>query len=131
MAVAILAVGGIVAIGVGLFIWRSGGSGSRGAVAPTAVVASPVTLAVLPFEYLGGGAEYEYLAAGLTEETSASLAQIDPERLRVKGRALHYRGTTKSAAEIGQELAVDYLVASTIRTAVSYTHLTLPTILRV
>ena len=49
------------------------------------VPASRVTLAVLPFEYLGSDPEREYLAAGLTEETSASLAQIDLEHLIVKG----------------------------------------------
>ena len=76
---------------------------------------SPVTLAVLPFEYLGSDPEREYLAAGLTEETSASLAQIDLERLIVKGRTLAYRGTAKTAAQIGQELSVDYLVESTVR----------------
>ena len=42
-------------------------------------------------------------------------AQIDPEHLIVKGRTLGYRGTAKTAAEIGQELSVDYLVESTIR----------------
>src|SRR6185295_9382356 len=59
--------------------------------------------------------EREYLAAGLTDETSASLAQIDPERLSVKGRTVRYKGTTKTAVEIGRELSVDYLVESTIR----------------
>jgi TolB-like protein/DNA-binding winged helix-turn-helix (wHTH) protein/Tfp pilus assembly protein PilF len=77
--------------------------------------ASRVTLAVLPFQYLGSDPEREYLAAGLTEETSASLARIDLERLIVKGRALAYRGTAKTADEIGRELSVDYLVESTIR----------------
>ena len=81
-----------------------------------AAVAPRVTLAVLPFENIGGDPEREYLAAGLTEETSASLAQIDPEHLTVKGRTLRYKGTTKTAVEIGQELSVDYLVESTIRT---------------
>ena len=76
---------------------------------------SRVTLAVLPFEYIGNDPDREYLAAGLTEETSASLAQIDLERLIVKGRTLGYRGTTKTAGQIGQELSVDYLVESTIR----------------
>lgn len=76
---------------------------------------SRVTLAVLPVENLGSDPEREYLAAGLTEETGASLAQIDPGRLIVKGRTLHYRGTKKSVAEIGQELAVDYLVESSVR----------------
>jgi len=77
--------------------------------------ASRVTLAVLPFEYLGSDHEHDYLAAGLTEETGASLAQIDLERLIVKGRTLGYRGTPKTAAQIGRELSVDYLVESTLR----------------
>jgi hypothetical protein len=35
--------------------------------------ASRITLAVLPFQYLGSDPEHDYLAAGLTEETGASL----------------------------------------------------------
>src|SRR5262249_29205928 len=77
--------------------------------------ASRLTLAVLPFENRGSDPEREYLAAGLTDETSASLAQIDPERLIVKGRTLGYKGTTKTAAEIGRELSVEYFVESSIR----------------
>jgi TolB-like protein/DNA-binding winged helix-turn-helix (wHTH) protein/Flp pilus assembly protein TadD len=76
---------------------------------------SSVSLAVLPFTNLGSDPEREYLAAGLTDETSASLAQIDPAHLSVKGRTLRYKGTTKTVAEIGQELTVDYLVESSIR----------------
>jgi TolB-like protein/DNA-binding winged helix-turn-helix (wHTH) protein/Flp pilus assembly protein TadD len=75
-----------------------------------------VSLAVLPFENLGSDSEREYLAAGLTDETSASLAQIDPAHLSVKGRTVAYKGTTKTVPEIGKELSVDYLVASSIRT---------------
>jgi len=86
--------------------WNRSGAGASG---------SRITLAVLPFENIGNDPERQYLADGLTEETSASLAQIDPTRLSVKGRTLRYKGTTKSAAEIGQELAVDYLLESTIQ----------------
>jgi TolB-like protein/DNA-binding winged helix-turn-helix (wHTH) protein/Flp pilus assembly protein TadD len=74
-----------------------------------------VTVAVLPFQSLGADVEREYLAAGLTDETSAFLAQVDPERLSVKGRSLQYKGSTKTVAEIGRELSVDYLVQSSIR----------------
>jgi TolB-like protein/DNA-binding winged helix-turn-helix (wHTH) protein/Flp pilus assembly protein TadD len=77
--------------------------------------ATHVTLAVLPFANLGSDPEREYLAAGLTDETSASLAQIDPAHLSVKGRTLRYKGTEKTVAEIGRELSVDYLVESSIR----------------
>jgi DNA-binding winged helix-turn-helix (wHTH) protein/TolB-like protein/Flp pilus assembly protein TadD len=75
-----------------------------------------VTIAVLPFEHLGGP-EREYLTDGLTEETSASLGQIDPEHLSVKGRqsTRRYKNTAKSLAEIGQELGVEYLVEGSVR----------------
>ena len=91
---------------------------------------SQVALAVLPFANLGSDPEREYLAAGLTDETSASLAQIDPAHLSVKGRTLRYKGTAKTVAEIGRELSVDYLVESSIRTEQSTLRVTV-TLIRV
>ena len=95
----------LMAIGIVAFTKLRGGG----------LTATGVTLAVLPFENIGSDPEREYLVAGLTDETSASLAQIDPEHLSVKGRTLRYKGTTKTVAEIGQELSVDYLVESSLR----------------
>ncbi len=79
---------------------------------------SRVTLAVLPFENLSSDPDREYLADGLTEETIATLGQIDPEHLSVIGRTsvMAYKRTTKSLAEIGRELAAAYLIESSIRT---------------
>lgn len=103
-----LAIGALVVATIAaLAVWSTLGRGDR---------ASRVSLAVLPFENLGEGPERDYVAAGLTEETGASLAQVDPEHLSVKGRTLRHQGTTRSLAEVGQELAVDFLVASSIRT---------------
>ena len=80
------------------------------------VQALRVTIAVLPFEHLGG-LEREYLTDGLTEEISASLGQIDPEHLDVKGRTStrRYKSTSKSLAEIGQELGVEYLLEGSVQ----------------
>jgi TolB-like protein/Flp pilus assembly protein TadD len=91
---------------------------------------SQVTLAVLPFQNLEGDPQREYLAAGLSDETSASLAQIDPERLTVKGRASAYKGTTKTVAELGRELSVDYLIDSSIQAEGSRLRITV-TLIRV
>lgn len=77
--------------------------------------AGDISLAVLPFENIGSDPERAYLATGLTEETSALLARIDPGHLTIKGRALHYKGSTKTAAEIGAELGVDYLLEGGMR----------------
>lgn len=78
---------------------------------------TPVTLAVLPFENLSGDPERDYLAGGLEEEASASLSQIDPERLSVVARTStrSYKDTSKSAALIGRELSADYLVEGSLR----------------
>ena len=90
------------AAGAGLWFYRARSAPDR------------VSLAVLPFVNLGNNPEHQYLADGFTDETAASLAQVDPEHLSVKGRTLRYKGTDKSVAEIGRELVVDYLLESSI-----------------
>lgn len=76
-----------------------------------------VRIGVLPFENLGAGNDREYLADGLTEETIASLGQVDPEHIRVIGRrsVMSYKRSLKSLAEIGKELDANYLIESSLR----------------
>lgn len=105
LAAAAAAIALVCAVAAAFVTWRHS---SRDALP------SRVAIAVLPFEHLGEAAT-EYLAEGLTSETSASLAQVDPERLSVKGRTLAYKGTRKTATEIGHELAADYLVEGTVQ----------------
>ena len=105
-AAAVAALGLVAAIAFGA-VWRARGGGS----APL----GRTTIAVLPFTNAAHDPEQDYLALGLTEETIASLAQIDPGRVIVKGRTGRYRGSTKTVAEIGQELGVEYLVDGTVR----------------
>lgn len=80
-------------------------------------VPSKATLAVLPFENLSTDPEREYLADGLTEETIAALGQIDPGHLSVISRTsvMAYKRTTKTAAEVGQELGATYLIEGSLR----------------
>jgi len=79
---------------------------------------SHVTIAVLPFANLTGDADRQYLADGIAEETIASLGQVDPDHLSVIGRTstMAYKDTRKSLTAIGDELNVDYLVESSLRT---------------
>jgi TolB-like protein/Tfp pilus assembly protein PilF len=80
-------------------------------------VTPPTTLAVLPFENLSADPERGYLADGLTEETIAALGQIDPVHLSVISRmsVMTYKGTNKTAAEIGRELGAAYLIQGSLR----------------
>jgi DNA-binding winged helix-turn-helix (wHTH) protein/tetratricopeptide (TPR) repeat protein len=109
--------------GANLYIATVPGKGYRFTAAVETVRGSleglprKMTLAVLPFENLSADPEREYLADGLTEETSTSLGQIDPEHLSVIGRTsvMAYKRTTKTVAEIGRELDAAYLIESSLR----------------
>ena len=76
-----------------------------------------MTIAVLPFVNLGGGADREYIADGFTEDVIAALGQVDPDRLTVIGRAsvMSYKNSAKSPAEIGRELNAAYLLEGSVR----------------
>jgi TolB-like protein/Flp pilus assembly protein TadD len=76
-----------------------------------------IMLAVLPFLNLSGDPADEYFSDGLTEETIAHLGSMHPRRLGVIARtsAMAYKGTNKSAKQIGRELSVDYLLESSVR----------------
>ncbi len=76
-----------------------------------------VMLAVLPFENLSSDPEQEYFSDGLTEETISRLGQLNPDRLGVIARtsSMAYKHTQNSVSQIGRELAVDYVLESSVR----------------
>jgi TolB-like protein/DNA-binding winged helix-turn-helix (wHTH) protein len=82
-----------------------------------AAVSSRVTLAILPFQNLSPDPQQEYFTDGLTEEMITQLGGLNPERLGVIARtsAMHYKGTSETAGQIGQELGVGYLVEGSLR----------------
>jgi TolB-like protein len=74
-------------------------------------------LAVLPFANLSDDPEQEYFSDGLTEETITDLGELNPERLGVIARtsAAAYKHTSKTIAQIGRELGVDYILEGSVR----------------
>lgn len=81
------------------------------------VRAKAICVAVLPFENLTGDPGQDYLSDGLTEDTIATLGELAANRIAVIARTsiMRYKGTTKSAREIGAELGADYLLESGVR----------------
>jgi TolB-like protein len=84
--------------------------------APPAAAVRRIMLAVLPFHGVGESPE-EYLSDGLTEETISQLGALAPDRLGVIARtsAMRYKHAGKSAADIGRELNVSYLLEGSVR----------------
>jgi TolB-like protein/DNA-binding winged helix-turn-helix (wHTH) protein/Flp pilus assembly protein TadD len=76
-----------------------------------------IRIAVLPFDNLTESSDLGYLASGLAEETSTSLAQIDPENVAVIGMisSRAFARTEMPLRQIGRDFDVDYVVASSLR----------------
>jgi TolB-like protein/DNA-binding winged helix-turn-helix (wHTH) protein/Tfp pilus assembly protein PilF len=75
-----------------------------------------IMLAVLPFQTLGEPSD-DYLGDGLTDEMIGQLGALAPDRLGVIARtsAMQYKNASKSAAQIGRELRVAYLLEGSVR----------------
>jgi TolB-like protein/Tfp pilus assembly protein PilF len=89
--------------------------------------ASPrVMLAVLPFKNLSGDATQEYFSDGLTEEMVVQLGRINPAQLGVIARTtcMKYKNASKTAAEIGAELEVEYVLEGSVRRAANRVRIT-------
>ncbi len=71
-------------------------------------------LAVLPFENLESP-DQEYFADGMTEEITSRLSGLSGLGVIARSSAMQYKKTTKSIKQIGDELAVSYILQGTIR----------------
>jgi len=79
--------------------------------------AGSIRLVVLPFENLSGDPEQEYFSDGITEEMTDQIAHLNPQRLMVIGRTstMTYKRRSKTIAEIGKELGVQYVLEGSVR----------------
>ncbi len=78
-----------------------------------APVAETKKIAVLPFENQGPPDE-AYLADGITDEIRARLAGLSGLAVIGRQSSIQYKGTQKTAEQIGEELEADFLLGGTI-----------------
>ena len=92
---------------------------ARGPAQDSDQKAEKIRLIVLPFDNLGGDAEYEYFCDGLTEEMITQIGRLHPARLGVIARSttMQYKNVGKSIKDIGRELAVHYILEGGVRRA--------------
>jgi len=103
----------VVAVLVGLLVASVSFGVARGRGSSTA---SRITsLVVLPLDDLSADPAHAYLAAGLTEELTARLAQLRSLRVVSRTSAMAFEGRRVALPTIGQELQVDAALAGSVR----------------
>jgi len=68
------------------------------------------SIAVLPLNYLSEDPSKKYINDGILDAITGHLSTIEGLRVMPRTSVEQYRGTTKTAKEIGQELDVSYLI---------------------
>jgi class 3 adenylate cyclase/tetratricopeptide (TPR) repeat protein len=75
------------------------------------------SLAVLPFEVIGGGDDAEFLAAGLHNDLLAELSKVRELTVISRTSVMGYRGTEKPMTLIARELNVGTLIEGSVQSA--------------
>ncbi len=102
---------------VGLMTWlfwpHADAPDSRASV--SAGIASPQTIAILPFADLSPARDMEYFTDGMAEELMNSLARGGSLRVIGRGSAFAFKGTNQDARSIGEKLKVDSILEGSVR----------------
>jgi TolB-like protein/DNA-binding winged helix-turn-helix (wHTH) protein/Tfp pilus assembly protein PilF len=90
-------------------------STKNASVAVASAPKPPRSIVVLPLQSLSNSSAEDYFADGMTDELTTDLAQFGTLRVISRTSAMHYKGTAKTAPEIGRELGVDTLIEGTVQ----------------
>jgi len=73
------------------------------------------SIAVLPFENIGGDEDQQYFCDGLTEELINALSNIEALKVVARTTVFFYKGKQEDVRIIGRELNVDNVLEGTVR----------------
>ncbi|MCU0596664.1 MAG: adenylate/guanylate cyclase domain-containing protein [Desulfobacterota bacterium] len=75
------------------------------------------SIAVMPFVNLSGDSEQDYFSNGITEEIITSLSKTPKMLVIDRGSTFAYKGKDVDLGQVGQELAVQYILTGSVRKA--------------
>lgn len=84
---------------------------------PHTAAGAPTSIAVLPFRDLSGDTAREYLSAGVTEELTTGLAQLNGLRVVAATSARKFQGKSEDVRKIGQDLNAEAVLEGSITQA--------------
>ena len=84
---------------------------------PPAVPQDKPSLAVLPFENLGGDPDQDYFADGMVEDIITALSRIDWLFVIARNSSFVFKGSAVDIRRVGEELGVRYVLEGSVRRA--------------
>jgi len=94
-----------------------GGETPAASAARTAAPRTEPSLAVLPFQNLGGDPEQAYFADGMMEEITTALSRIRSIFVIASASTQQYKGKAASPQSVGRDLGVRYILEGSVRRA--------------
>jgi len=120
----LLLTGVAVAAAAGLLVALSTDAGGlrrrltgRPRPATTSAVEGRQSVAVLPFDNVGGNPVEEYFSDGLTEELIAALSQVRSLRVAARTSTFALKGQTRDVRDVGRALNVGTVLVGSVRKA--------------
>ncbi len=96
--------------------WSPAASGDEEAFAALALPDKP-SIAVLPFQNMGGEAEQAYFADGVVEDIITALSRNKALFVIARNSSFSYKGKSFDIRQVGRELGVRYVLEGSIRRA--------------
>ena len=86
-------------------------------VAATPGATARPSIAVLPFDNIGGDPEQDYFADGMTEDLITELSRFQELLVIARNTVFTYRGKAAKIQDVGRELNVRYVLEGSVRKA--------------
>src|SRR5207248_2717598 len=83
--------------------------------APVLALPDKPSIAVLPFQNMGGDPEQEYFADGMVEEIITALSRIRWFFVIARNSTFTYKGDAVGVKQVGRELGVRYVLEGSVR----------------
>jgi serine/threonine protein kinase/tetratricopeptide (TPR) repeat protein len=100
----VLAAAAVVLVGAAIIasLWRSHSGAQIGSIA------------IVPFDTVGGNADIDFISDGITESLIGSLAHVPDLKVKSRNSVFRYKGKEVDVQKVGKELAVDALLTGRV-----------------
>jgi TolB-like protein len=92
----------------------AGGGEKKSAMPETAALGKP-SIAVLPFDYLSGDADQDYIGDGLTEDIITRLSHIRSILVIARNSTYQFKGTSPDIRQVAKVLGVLYVLEGSVQ----------------